>query len=153
MSDRKIYYTADVIIPDGTDTNAYGEPCLEGHGYTIDQGWVSPDYSDAVTFDDQEDVRPDVYDPDSGHGWLDPSPARWLAETVAARLGHCEADTSLGLPRWFRASDDHDRGIDPSLRDNSIVTLAAHPYGFTDREIYVASRMLRLHGYLGSWED
>jgi hypothetical protein len=40
-----VRFTADLIVSDGSDTNAYGEECEEGSGYTLESGWYSPDWS------------------------------------------------------------------------------------------------------------
>ncbi len=40
---RKLYFTATIITFDGCDTNAYGEACEPGHGYTERSGWWDPD--------------------------------------------------------------------------------------------------------------
>lgn len=41
----EIRYTATLITPDDTDTNVYGEPCGEGDGQTMEDGWWDPDWS------------------------------------------------------------------------------------------------------------
>lgn len=129
---RQVFYTGDMIVPDGSDTNAYGEPCEEGAGYELHQGWVDPEWSRFALWEDRDDVRPDVYGDDE-----DKSPAQWLADTITERCGWVEASDS-GVPRWFTAGDplvNHTTGEE--------VTVAAHPEGFTDEEIVEAYRIMR----------
>jgi hypothetical protein len=35
---RELYFSATIIILDGSDTNAYGEPCEPGQGYSEQSG-------------------------------------------------------------------------------------------------------------------
>jgi hypothetical protein len=56
----EIYWTGDLIRPDDTDTNVYGEACEPGYGQTMESGWVDPNWSVWLTWDNKEDVKPDV---------------------------------------------------------------------------------------------
>jgi hypothetical protein len=40
---RQILYTASIVTFDGSDTNAYGELCEPGQGYTEQSGFWDPD--------------------------------------------------------------------------------------------------------------
>lgn len=55
----EIWFAGDLITPDDSDTDCYGDPCLPGYGYTLDSGWVDPDWSLWEIWDNREDVRPD----------------------------------------------------------------------------------------------
>jgi len=55
-----IYYTADIVTYDGSDTNAYGEPCEPGYGYAVESGWIDPDYDGFTVFEEKSSVRPDT---------------------------------------------------------------------------------------------
>lgn len=57
-----IYYTADILAPDETDTNVYGEPCEPGFGQSMESGWWNPDYDLWSVREKQSDVTPDVID-------------------------------------------------------------------------------------------
>src|SRR6266536_3028508 len=81
-----VFYTASIITLDGSDTNAYGEPCEPGTGYTEQWGWWEPDRSYWRVREHRGDVSPDVYPQAERH-----SPARWLAEQLTARLGAVES--------------------------------------------------------------
>src|SRR5258705_6087818 len=75
-----IFYSAKIITLDGSDTNAYGEACEPGAGYTEQSGWWDPDRASWQVRENRDDVTPDVYP--AGHRG---SPAQWLAEQVAGR--------------------------------------------------------------------
>jgi hypothetical protein len=64
-----LYWSATTITPDGSDTNAYGEACEPGRGYTEQSGWWDPDgdFWRVHERDRRDDVRPDVY-PHPGYG-------------------------------------------------------------------------------------
>ncbi len=55
-----IYYTADILTPDGTDTNCYGDPCEAGQGYELAFGWIDLDRDSFTVQDEKTDVRPDT---------------------------------------------------------------------------------------------
>jgi hypothetical protein len=60
MTMRRVYYTGDLITPDDTDTDVYGEATEEGHGATLESGWISPDWSSYVVHENRGDVAPDT---------------------------------------------------------------------------------------------
>jgi hypothetical protein len=122
---RRVYYTADLVIPDDSDTDHTGQPCEPGHGYRVESGWYDPDASRTTVHDEQDDVRPDIYDPD------DATPAEWLTERLTRRLGTVEASDY----RSIYAVDAHDH-------DGVSVRMAAHPKGFTDAEVDAALNAL-----------
>lgn len=135
---HRIFYTADVIRYDGSDTNCYGEGCEEGSGYELETGWFDPDWSADTVFDKRESVRPDVYTKDE-----ELSPGPWLADRLFHRLrGWCPSEGVNGaghLSATFYSQDADqlfDRGCD--------VTVAAHAYGFTDAELAEANELLSL---------
>lgn len=77
----RIFYTGDVITPDGSDTGIYGDECEPGDGQTLESGWVDPDWSLGEVYADRDDVRPDEWTPDDGPA------VEWLIERICARLG------------------------------------------------------------------
>jgi len=124
MVTRQVFYTADLITPDGSDTDVYGDSCEVGHGATLTSGWVSPDWSRWDVYENKEDVKPDVYANDDG------DVAEWLARVINDRLGAVEGhalDTS-----WYAvdADENYTTGVNRHM--------AAHPEGFTNAELYHA---------------
>ena len=49
-----IRFTADIITPDDTDTNVYGEPTETGYGESLESGWWDPNFSLWLVFEDKE---------------------------------------------------------------------------------------------------
>lgn len=125
---RRVFYTGDLITPDDTDTDVYGAPTLEGYGATLASGWVDPDWTRWAVYENRDDVRPDVMDDDDER-----EPAKWLADTIADRLGWCEDNGG-----WFSAVDSV---VNYSTGDE--ILLSAHPDGFTEEEIARASELMR----------
>lgn len=129
---KLIYFTADVIVPDGSDTNCYGEGTLPGHGYQLETGWYDPDWSRYDVHKDRDSVRADVFDPSDTL-----TPAEFLAEAVAGRLNGVEFS---GAPSTFYSADsdssDYEKGRE--------LTVAAHPEGFTEAEVNEAIALLHL---------
>lgn len=108
----QIFYTGTLITPDGSDSFD-GEPCEEGTGATVTDGWVSPDWSRKDVYDNREDVAPDTYTPDDG------PLIEWIAERLGTRLIGIEDNG--GDVRTFYSSDaDTDPYTGVSLR------MAAH---------------------------
>lgn len=62
----QIFYTGDLITPNGSDFSVYGDPCEEGCGADMVSGWVDPDWSLGEVRENREDVRPDVWTPEDG---------------------------------------------------------------------------------------
>ena len=90
------YMTADILTPDDTDTNCYGEPTEPGHGQTLESGWIDPSWSRWTVYQEQEDVRPiAVYLSDDG------TLAEWREATVREWFGD-----------WFHGPDGTDRVTD-----------------------------------------
>jgi hypothetical protein len=117
----QIYYTASLQEPDDTDTDAYGESCLPGHGYTERSGWWSPDWTRWEVYDLQNQVRPDTYDSRD-----DRTPVQWAAETVMERLGYVQGID--GGTTFY--------GVDPEQNYGNGTTVLpdAHLYGFNEDE-------------------
>jgi len=120
MSDPRIrvYYTATVTTLDGSDTNAYGEPCEPGQGYTVADGYVDPDWSvfepekitrERATFDTVSDS--------------DPDPIGRLVERIHDRIGWVHLDYSEHLYAQHTRTEP---GREASL--------CAHVHGLNDRE-------------------
>lgn len=131
---RQVFYTGDLRTPDGSDTGVYGDPCEEGHGESMESGWVDPDWSLFCIWEDRDDVRPDVRDTDE-----DRSPARWLADIITDRLGVVESHDSRGT---FYAADAQE-----NFSTGEIMHLAAHAEGFTDDELNEAVDLMALGGW------
>lgn len=127
MAQREVYFTADIIRPDGSDTDCYGEPCETGTGYVLESGWIDPDYSRSTVYESRDDVRPDVFDDD------DTAPAQWLADTVTNRVG-CVDSVSGESFYGADASTDY--------RTGDSVSMCAHAYGFSEAEIEEASALV-----------
>jgi hypothetical protein len=73
---RALSFTASVITLTGGNTNAYGEACEPGHGYTEQSGHGSPDRDYWTVQASRDDVDPDVY-PDNSP--LTPAGLLWSA--------------------------------------------------------------------------
>jgi hypothetical protein len=73
---RELYFSATIITLDGSDTNAYGEPCEPGQGYSEHSGHWDPDRSYWRVHEHRDDVRPDVYPPQCGVRPKQPVPAK-----------------------------------------------------------------------------
>jgi hypothetical protein len=129
---RRIFYTADVIRPDGSDTFVYGEATEEGHGATLESGYISPDWSRSTVYENRDDVAADVYADDDG------SHVIWLAARIADRLGTVE-DNGDGT---LYGQSDIAEGTRESIEDGISVTAAAHVEGFSPEEISLAVRMV-----------
>lgn len=108
----EIYYTADIIRPDGSDTGVYGDACGPGEGAELVSGWIDPDWSRDTVYANREDVRPDVWTADDGP-MID-----WIVQQLHARLGLI--DTDGGDRSYYAAESDSDpyTGVD--------VRMAAH---------------------------
>lgn len=136
---RKVYYTADLVTPDGSDL-WNGEPCEPGTGAIVSNGWYDPDWCRTEVREERENVRPDIFDPADG---IDP--AVWLAYTINQRLsgwpeyhGHGEI--------WYSGHED-----EPDAYSGVKVTVAAHAEGFTDAEIRQAADLLEMLRKDGGW--
>jgi hypothetical protein len=127
---RWVYFTGDVRTPDGSDTSIHGDPTEEGHGESLETGWIDPDWSLSTVHDKHTDVRPDIFDPAD----FDPAdesrdPAVWLVSVLDNRLNGIERQPG-GTGTIYSA--DH---IDVNHYTGVTVHLAAHPEGFTEDEI------------------
>ncbi len=123
-----IYYTADCIVPDGSDTGIHGDGCEPGSGARLESGWISPRWSMTRVHESHRDVSPDRFE----SAW-DGNPRRWLADRLAERLPGGVGEANRLDCLYSAESADYD-GID--------VSVCAHPYGFADWEIESALNML-----------
>ncbi len=120
-SGLRVHYTATNVVPDGSDTDGYGDGCEPGYGYEIQTGWIDPDWDGGKSVHPEpEDVRADVWTPDDGP-MID-----WLVARILDRIGLPEdyGDDAHGTYYAGEATTWHDTGIE-SMR-------AAHIYGATD---------------------
>jgi len=159
---RALYYSASVITLTGGNTNAYGEDCEPGHGYTEQSGHWSPERDYWTVHPSRNDVDPDVY-PDNSPL----TPAAWLAEQVTDRLGEIDhidghtftsSRTAIEPGRLTGPEADEPgavAGTHTFLGDvlaahrlrtapagTRTITAAAHAYGFTDTELAQAATLL-----------
>ena len=125
---RQVFYTADLIVPDDTDTDVYGEPTEPGYGATLEAGWLDPDWSRWTVYENAEDVRPDTFDNDG-------DPVIWLVERISDRLGRACGQGG----HTFYATDSDDNYVTGVNR-----SLAAHAQGFTDEELILANELLNV---------
>lgn len=108
----RIFYTADIIRPDGSDTDVYGEQCGPGHGATMESGWLSPDWSIWDVVESRNDAEPDTYGNDDGP-MID-----WVVSRLAHRVGLYANDNGNGT---FYAADS-----DTDFRTGADCLIAAH---------------------------
>ncbi|MEJ3741785.1 hypothetical protein WEI85_00585 [Actinomycetes bacterium KLBMP 9797] len=156
-----LYFSATIITLDGSDTNAYGEPCQAGQGYVEQSGWWSPDRAYWQVHHDRENVAPDVYPDDEPRG-----PARWLADQLLARLAAVEsyddARTFYGAVEAVHPGRLTDRVAHPAPDNPAVgnalafirqrigrkgqrfLTAAGHAHGFTDHQLLEAAHLLGL---------
>jgi hypothetical protein len=160
---RELYFSATIITLDGSDTNAYGEACEPGQGYTEQSGWWDPDRSYWRVHTHQHDVAPDTC-PQRNRT----SPPRWLADRLTARLGGIESYDSGRTFYGFRQAVHPGRlagarSTAPGaifgsgtvfgdavtadrLRRHAVgqrlLTVAAHAHGFTDEELNETAELL-----------
>lgn len=164
---RLLFFSATIITFDGSDTNAYGEGCEPGQGYTEQSGRWSPDQSYWTVHPDRRQVHPDTYP----HDWPR-TPGQWLAVRLTARLGTVEPFDDgrtftgareairpgrLAGPRsrqpgavlgsGTRLSDAIAASrLRPAQVGLRILTAAGHAHGFTDDDLTEAARLLSLTG-------
>jgi ribosomal protein S27E len=111
VSDKRVYFTADITTPESAERGDYER-----------SGWWQPSWSRWEVFENQQDVEPEIYDPED-----EQSPAEWLAETVTNTIG--TPDGMDGSGTFYAADSDQNYSTGEDLRP------AAHAYGFTDEEI------------------
>jgi hypothetical protein len=151
-----------VTVLTGGNTNAYGEPCQPGRGYTERFGHWSPDRDYWTVHPSRDDVDPDIYPDDSRL-----TPAAWLAEQVTYRLGdldHIDGHTftssrtaiepgrltgpeadwpgAVAGTHTFRGDVFAAHRLCTARAGTRTVTAAAHAYGFTDTELARAATLL-----------
>jgi hypothetical protein len=131
------YLTGDLVEPDGTDENCYGEPCEPGHGYELHSGWVDLEWSTWQVHEDRDNVRPLVYEPDE-YDDVDFNHVRWLAKQLGEQL--------TGTPHYDGGGTVYSDGAYEHPYDGRSITLTAHPVGFTDDEIASAIDHLTTKG-------
>ena len=117
-----IYYTATIFTPSDDDTNVYGEPCAEGHGQTMDEGWIDPQWDMWTVYEAREDVNPDTIESDDGRLEDGVPLADVVRECVEDRLG--AIDNVEGDPEdtasWYASDGIH------NYRTGVVVMLCAH---------------------------
>ncbi|SRR6266540_1448813 len=152
---RELYFSATIIILDGSDTNAYGEPCEPGQGYSEQSGHWDPDRSYWRVHERREDVRPDVY-PDQ----LGQTPAGWLADRLVERLGTIDsydhghtfyAAFEAVHPGTLADAQGPEGELLSTIRMKLVrgartgqrtLTAAGHAHGFSDDELIEAAALL-----------
>lgn len=120
----EIRYTATIIVPDGTDTDCYGEPCLEGHGYTLETGWIDPTWSLWTTMEDRPAIPADTIDLED----------RWDLEDLEERYGGDLEEMIRDRIMDLLGFIDHETGDgtyyggseDTNYRTGETATYAAH---------------------------
>jgi hypothetical protein len=96
----RIFYTGDLIVPNGSDVSIYGEGCEEGYGADLTSGWVDPDWSLGEVRELREDVRPDVWCADDG------PMIEWIVERLDNRLNGVQVEDVGSMSRGtFYAAD------------------------------------------------
>jgi hypothetical protein len=167
---RMLYYTATIITLDGSDTNAYGEACEPGHGYTEQHGWWNPDQDHWSVHPDRGQAQPDIYSPSSGA-----APAHWLASQLSDRLGpidHFDGERTFYSAReatWpYDPAGPVTSEAVPAVLTKHVVTdwqpranpatvktltAAGHAHGFTDQEILDAASLLDAAERDSTWQQ
>ena len=161
-----ISYSATIITLDGSDTNAYGEACEPGAGYTEQSGHWDPDRAYWQVHAHRDDVTPDLDPPGDRR-----SPAQWLADRLTARLGSIASVETGHTFYGAREAVHPGRLTGPRSRPPGAVlgagaevgdafaaarlgnaaagqqtlTAAAHADGFTDEQLTEAAGLLGLH--------
>lgn len=82
----QIFYTGDLITPNGSDVSVHGDPCEDGCGADMVSGWVDPDWSLGEVRESHEDVRPDVWSPEDG------PMIEWIVDRLRERLNGVEVE-------------------------------------------------------------
>lgn len=125
-----VRFTADLIIPNDTDTDCYGEPCEPGCGYSVQSGWWAPRFTTYAVSEDRDYADTFTYAGDD----IDLSPPAWLVHTLSEYL---PGGIELGSAPSFCANgtlENHTTG--ESVRP------AGHADGFTDAELNTAIALL-----------
>jgi hypothetical protein len=129
----EIFYTGTLVTPDGSDSFD-GEPCEEGHGATVESGWLDPDWSLGEVRESRDDVRPDKWHP------VDGPMVEWIVGQLSHRLNGVEVE-GAGERGTFYAVDEtgpydmHYTGV--SLR------MAAHVEGASVEVLRAVCEALR----------
>jgi hypothetical protein len=126
-----VRFTADIIRPDGSDTDVYGEPCEEGHGYVVESGWYAPSWSRDTVSDNPDYAQVDRWSDDDST-----DPVTWLADVLTERLGLVGSVGPFGTSIYAAESD-----TDPYT--GVAVRVAAHPDGFTGDDVSAAIDVMR----------
>ena len=84
----RAYMTANVVVSDESGTDVYGE--ASENGETLEMGWINPDYSRFVVFEDMGDVAPlSVFDPENLPESTDRDPlTAWKNYILSTELGY-----------------------------------------------------------------
>ncbi len=121
MLTLEIYYTADIVTPDGSDTGVYG--CEPGDGVTLTSGWVDFDWSPWQVEKDAEDTRPDVAEAETVTEL-----ASLAAEMIRNRIGNPES-VEPGRGTYYATQSLTDYHSGAEARYAAHLWLPNHVYG------------------------
>ena len=139
----KVWYSADVVTPNGSDVSIHGEGCEEGTGADLESGWLSPDWSMTTVYEERDHVKPDRFtmadiDPVDLTHYGDPTRDHvdWLADRLSERLSLVAEYANYRSGNLYGGQD-----IEPDPYESIRVSICAHPVGFTPEEIERAVRI------------
>lgn len=113
--------TADVITPDGSDTDVYGDPTEDGHGATLTHGWWAPEWSRWAVSEEYDPAAVLTHTPEDGQ------PVAWLARMIVCTVGTPDCWDGGRSIYSADACEDYATGVH--------VRPALHPEGFTPEEV------------------
>ncbi len=96
MHTLDIYFTGDLVTPDGSDTGVYGDGCEVGTGAVLTIGWVDIDWARFTVHDEASAVRPVTVTGDTVAEL-----AAAAAAAIRDRIGAIERDAGSG--RYYAA--------------------------------------------------
>lgn len=120
-----VQFSGDLITPDGSDTDGYGEPCEPGSGSTYASGWWAPrwtrfEVSDDPAYADTFTMPEDEEDP-----------AVWICDTVGEYMNWSAVEWDGG-ETIYAADAIEDYRTGRSIRP------AAHVTGATPAQLEAA---------------
>jgi len=128
MAERiKIWYTADVIVPNGTDVWVYGDPCEKGCGADLVSGWINPGQSFDV-HEERESVSCDEAPSDEELAEDEATLIAWVVDTIHDRIGW--VDDNIGGHSFYAMGSDNTDYV--TGRESS---MCAHVHGATDDQL------------------